>query len=119
MTPEGRVKNQLNTRLKPLVDQRKVHKLMPVQTGFGIPGLDYHLCVAGWYVAIETKKDAKGKLTPRQLETKAHIEEAGGYVFVVYDHQTVNMVMEFIVTLCNVSDAHRAVQKEFTPRPKL
>lgn len=96
MTPEGRIKAKVNRRLKPLVDQRKVHKLMPVQTGFGSAALDYHLCVNGQYVCIETKKDAKSKLTPRQLDTKAHIEAAGGLVFIVCDDTTCEIACGYI-----------------------
>lgn len=107
MTPEGRIKASLNRRLKPMEDQQKIHKLMPVQTGFGKPGLDYHICAGGWYVCIETKADASKKLTPRQLQTKAEVEGAGGYVFIVFDKESEDKAVAFIETLVHVTPLRR------------
>ena len=74
-------------------------RFMPVQTGYGTAGLDFECCIRGWFVAIETKKDAKAKLTPRQLGTKAAIEDAGGLVFVVYDAASLALAMTVILAL--------------------
>lgn len=85
MTPEGRVKKIVSTGLKDIQVRwpGKLWVRMPVTRGMGRPWLDYHLCVNGFTVAIETKKDDKTPLTPQQKATKREIEQAGGIVFVV------------------------------------
>ena len=93
MTPEGKVKAKVNKALLPL--KPFIWKFMAVQTGYGIPGLDYLLCVGGLFIAIETKKKG-GVLTERQLDTKADIEAAGGVVFVVDDDASLNTAMLYI-----------------------
>lgn len=96
MTPEGKVKAKVNEALKPFGPN--LWKFMPVQTGYGIPGLDYLLCVKGHFVAIETK--VKGKhLTARQYETKQRIESAGGKVFVVDDLPSLDIAIGYLVSL--------------------
>ena len=55
--------------------------------GMGMPGLDYFLCVAGQFIAIEAKVPGK-EPTPRQENTMAAIRLAGGKVFVVWDEKT-------------------------------
>lgn len=94
MTPEGRVKAKVNKALKEL--GTGCFKFMPVQNGFGIPGLDYFLCWHGKFVAIETKVKGK-KLTPRQEETKRQIEEAGGLVLVVDDDDSLAIALQIIL----------------------
>ncbi len=92
MTPEGRVKALVRRRLLSLGD---CWFFMPVQNGFGAAVLDYIGCYQGVFFAVETKKDAKTPLTPRQLATKAAMEDAGAAVFVVYDAISAeNMIME-------------------------
>lgn len=95
MTPEGRVKHMVNKGLADLIQEGVVWKFMPVQNGMGIPGLDYFLCVAGRWVAIETKTKGK-KLTPRQEQTKAAIEKARGLVLIVDDAMTCSSAMMVI-----------------------
>jgi hypothetical protein len=90
MTPEGRVKAKVNKVLKTFP---RLWKFMPVQTGYGLPALDYLLCVGGRFIAIETK--VKGKtLTPRQLDTKAAIEAAGGIVCIVDDDASLALALK-------------------------
>ena len=96
MTPEGRVKHMVNEGLKEF--RPYVFKFMPVQTGYGSPGLDYFLCAGGQFVAIETKVPGKD-LTPRQIETKAAIEIAGGKVFVVKDKPSLAEALSYIRSL--------------------
>lgn len=60
-------------------------RFMPVQSGYGVPALDFILCVGGLFVTIETKKDGNAKLTPTQESTSIAIEAAGGLVYVVHD----------------------------------
>lgn len=75
-TPEGKVKAKVN---KILSQYDGVYRFMPVPTGYGMTTLDYLLCVHGRFVAIETKTRGKD-LTPRQQQTRAAIEAAGGIV---------------------------------------
>lgn len=80
MTPEGKVKKKVNKLLdnfSPIC-----YKEMPVPTGFGKSGLDYTLCVNGFFLSIETKAPGEW-LTPRQRQTAINILAAGGNVFVV------------------------------------
>ena len=81
-TPEGKVKKEVNKLLKHF----GVYKFMPVQAGYGKPGLDYHCIYRGLAMGIETKAPGK-KLTPRQELTKSEVEEAGGPVFVIGEEQ--------------------------------
>lgn len=92
-TPEGRVKRNVNNALKPLAH---LWKFMPVQTGYGVPALDYLLCVRGRFIAIETKAKGK-KLTTRQLQTKAELEAAGAKVFVVDDNESLEEAITWII----------------------
>lgn len=96
MTPEGKVKAKVSRRLKEL--GAECWRFMPVQTGYGLPALDYLNCIHGYFVAIETK--VKGKhLTPRQAETKYAIEAAGGTVFVVDDDESLEIAMAGIALM--------------------
>lgn len=80
MTPEGKVKAKVNKVLAKYRDF--VYKFMPVPSGFGASSLDYLVCVASQFCAIETKKPG-AKPTPRQELTIAEIRRAGGTVFVI------------------------------------
>jgi hypothetical protein len=66
-TPEGRVKN----RVKDILAKYKVYYFMPVQTGYGAAGLDFHCVVRSKDTPIaffiETKALDK-ELTARQRE---------------------------------------------------
>jgi hypothetical protein len=96
VTPEGRVKKMVNKALSML--GADCWRFMPVQTGYGIPALDYLLSVRGRFVAIETKAPGK-KLTPLQESTKAAIEAAGGIVLVVWDEGSLAIAMKIILAL--------------------
>ncbi|MGZ3665695.1 MAG: hypothetical protein ACXVDA_14575 [Ktedonobacterales bacterium] len=80
MTPEGRVKAAVKKILKRYGDD--LYYEMPVPTGFGKSGLDFHICFHGHYIAIETKAPKK-EPTPRQDHTIAQIKKAGGTVLVI------------------------------------
>lgn len=97
MTPEGRVKAKVNRELAQFAPM--LYRFMPVQNGMGAPGLDYFLCVNGYFVSIETKAKG-GKLTPRQELTKEAIEKAGGKVFVVDDDASLTVAVNYIRALC-------------------
>jgi len=81
MTPEGKIKRMIKKYLDTLPPNR-VEVFMEVPSGFGKSQLDYTICLAGRFVAIEAK--AAGKyLTARQLQTTRRIIETGGNVFVI------------------------------------
>ena len=97
MTPEGKVKDQLNKALKPF--GLKLYKFMPVQTGYGRKTLDYLLCVNGQFIAIETKAPGK-KMTQLQLETACQITAAGGMVFMVDGSDGIDRVVGHLISIC-------------------
>ncbi len=97
MTPEGRIKAKLRRKLDKLPC---CYIFMPVQNGMGAPTLDYLICAGGWFIAIETKASAKHALTPRQEATKAAIEAANGWVYVVYDDATIDKAIAVVARCC-------------------
>ena len=101
MTPEGKIKKLVNVGLKDIQTRHpgKVWVRMPVTRGMGKPWLDYHLCVNGQTVAIETKKDEKTPLTPQQKHTKHELEQAGAIVFKVDGPGTATVALQAIELL--------------------
>lgn len=106
-TPEGKVKAKVNRKIKALNEKYPgaIWSFMPVQSGYGVPALDYLWCVAGHFVAVETKADAKCHLSERQKFTRSLIEAAGGTVYVIYDDATLNTCVE------EVEDGIRATRE--------
>lgn len=98
MTPEGKVKRKVNAALAAL--GAKAHKFMPVQSGFGMPHLDYIVCVSGHYVAIETKTPTS-KPTPRQCATIRSLRAAGAWVYVIRDDETHKLAFMVINALAS------------------
>lgn len=96
MTPEGRVKAKVKKALDVLGPD--CWRFMPVQSGYGVPALDFLLSIRGRFVAIETKSPGK-RLTPLQEGTKAAIEAAGGIVLVVWDEGSLAIAMKIILAL--------------------
>lgn len=94
-TPEGRIKQKVKRRLREEFGD-SIWPFWPVQTGFGSVALDLLACIAGRFVAIETKADRTKKLTPLQETTSHAIRSAGGWVFVVYDDETLDAAIETI-----------------------
>lgn len=74
-TPEGKLKDQVKTFLK----ERGAYYHMPVQTGYGVPTLDFIGCHMGRFFAIETKAVGK-RPTTRQLRTMEEMSMAHGHV---------------------------------------
>lgn len=87
MTPEGRVKD----KVKRLLKRFKVYYHMAVLNGMGSPSLDFICCAWGFYFAIETKAPKEWP-TERQKLTMKEISEAGGFVFVVRDDESLLML---------------------------
>ena len=77
MTPEGRVKAKVKRALAML---RHHYHFMPVQNGMGAPSLDFLCCVAGTFVAIETKAPGK-KMTEQQRAIADRMEYSRCKVF--------------------------------------
>jgi hypothetical protein len=94
MTPEGKVK----MRVKVMLDMFDAYRFMPVQTGFGVPTLDFLVCIRGHFIAIETKAPGK-KPTERQETTIEQIKSAGGHVFVVDNDETLALACKAILDL--------------------
>jgi hypothetical protein len=80
MTPEGRIKLRVKRLLKEY--EPDLYYEMPVPSGFGKAGLDFHCCFWGYYFAVETKAPGKGP-TPRQALTIKAIMRSRGSVFVI------------------------------------
>lgn len=78
MTPEGKVK----ARVKRILKKHEVYYFMPVQTGYGMPTLDFLCCHRGSFFAIETKAPGK-KPTTRQKIIIAEMLQASAEVFVI------------------------------------
>src|ERR1700678_2552440 len=110
MTPEGKIKRLVNVGLKDLQARygERLWVRMPVTRGMGRPWLDYHLCVGGQTVAIETKKDEKTLLTPQQKHTKRQLEAAGAVVFVVNGPGTAMVALTAIELLLKDPDKFHA-----------
>lgn len=89
MTPEGRVKEKVKKALAVLP---QCYRFMPVQNGMGTPGLDFYTCIAGRFVAIETKTPGN-HLTERQSLTAEQITQSGGIVFEVHDDADIAAMM--------------------------
>lgn len=106
MTPEGRVKARVKKALASFGSD--VWAFMPVQTGYGVPALDFLTSIRGRFVAIETKVPGK-KLTPLQETTKAAMEAAGAIVMVI-DTQTVEEIIAKIWLALEFSRGQREAQ---------
>lgn len=96
MTPEGKIKAKVNK----LLDEYKssVYRFMPVPSGYGPSSLDYIICLAGAFIAIETKAPG-GKLTDRQKKIIADIQRGGGVAVVVDDghkYMSINELREIL-----------------------
>ncbi len=78
MTPEGKVK----AKIKRILNNAGVYFFMPVQTGYGMPTLDFLCFHMGAGFAIEAK--ALGKKPTKRQEAIIHdIQLAGAQVFVI------------------------------------
>lgn len=88
MTPEGRVKKLVSTYLNVLKEyldeyELEMYSSMFVPTGYGKRNsLDYQLCIAGHFVAIETKAPGED-LTPLQRQTCRSMYNSGATVFII------------------------------------
>ena len=108
-TPEGKVKDivegYLQQRLK-LVPASKASEVthenngwyyMPVQNGMGVAGIpDFLGHYKGQFFAIETKKDAVSKPTPRQIDQLNALDRTGAVAYVVGEE---SKMVEFCIEM--------------------
>jgi hypothetical protein len=88
MKPEERIKKlvdnvleKVSSALEKMDQELYVHK--PVPTGYGKRNtLDFHLCLAGHFIAIEAKAPGEW-LTPLQRQTCRTLYRAGCTVFII------------------------------------
>ena len=78
MTPEGRVK----AKIKRILNRADAYYFMPVQTGYGLPTLDFLCFHRGRGLAIEAKAPGK-KPTKRQEAIIHDIQLSGAKVLVI------------------------------------
>lgn len=88
MTPEGKVKE----RVKRLLKKYGAYWFMPVQTGRGKRGLDFHCAYYGKAFWIETKAGSAG-MTPLQESTSTDMRQHGE-VFLVNDDPGTLLALE-------------------------
>lgn len=93
MTPEGKVKKLVRQALA--VYGPALYSYWPVPTGYGKRTLDVLCIFRGVGFAVETKAPGE-KLTPKQEETAAEIQAAGGAVFVVHDPAEVGALVGYL-----------------------
>jgi hypothetical protein len=92
-TPEGNVKKKIKKVLDSYPD---LYYEMPVPSGYGKSGLDFHGCFRGKYFAIEAKAPKKGP-TALQEDKLRRIEAAGGVAFVISDDRGVQLLDAWLV----------------------
>ena len=95
-TPEGKIKNKLDTMLKSLKNSG-VWFYSPQSGIYGKSGIpDRVIVVCGSFIGVECKADRTKKPTALQLQCMEKISQAGGVCFVVYDNETINQVKLYI-----------------------
>ena len=92
--------DRIKLGVRRLLKRYNVHYIMPVQNGMGTPALDFHCCVNGKYLAIETKRPGSVP-TARQRNIISGIEKAGGYVMVVSDAARLIELEVVLIALSN------------------
>ena len=82
MTPEVKVKKQVRR----ILDDLHIYHFLPPANGYGRAGVpDIIGCVLGRFIAIECKA-GKNKTTALQDRELESIQKAGGFAFVVNEH---------------------------------
>jgi hypothetical protein len=108
MTPEGRVK----ARIKKVLERYGVYYFMPVQSGLGASGVDFH-CVVGWRgIALAFFIEAKADRAPtkrQDLFLKRRREEQNAKTFVIDDEIEIDILISWLEKLKNER------QSEFRP----
>ena len=97
VTPESKIK----TLVKGVLNAYGAYYFMPVQSGMGASGLDFHCVIRRGEVAIaffvETKKDELTDLTPRQQLLKSNLEmKQHAKVFVVGGRKSLKILSDWL-----------------------
>lgn len=96
MTPEGKVKAQVDRMLS----QLGVFVYSPQAGPYGAAGIpDRLVCANGRFIGIEVKADRTKHPTRLQRQCMAKIEAHGGICFVVYDAASLDVAREAIKRL--------------------
>jgi hypothetical protein len=96
-TPEGKVKAKLKKMFAEF--EPELYYFMPVQSGFGAAGLDFHCCYKGMAFFVETK--ARGNWpTPRQRLTMRRIQQSGAPTYVIRDEEGIDRLRQDLLQLC-------------------
>jgi hypothetical protein len=85
--------------IKTFLQEKKAYVFMPVQGGYGAPGLDFHCAYHGRAFFIEAKAPGK-KPTPRQNATAREMRDAGAPVFIVSGPESLKEVEVWMATVC-------------------
>jgi hypothetical protein len=99
MTPEGQIKDAV----KKLLRKYNCYFFMPVQTGYGAAGLDFH-CMTNWdskaiAFFIETKAP-NGVLTERQIMLIADLRSKwNANVFVIKNEEGLRRLEKWLLSL--------------------
>lgn len=80
MTPEGKVKQWIDTLLESFSTHRPLWWFKPVQSGYGKRALDYIGCCNGKFFGVEAKEPGKYP-TPYQRITMREMYYSGAAVF--------------------------------------
>lgn len=101
MTPEGKIKAQVNK----LLDDPRIYSFMPVQNGMGAAGLDYHCAVCSPNAChaffIEAKAPGK-KPSGRQKVLIERLRDIGAAVFVIDGDKGLNELRAWLNNLWGV-----------------
>ena len=96
MTPEGKIKAKVD-RILNNTDLVSWY-FKPVQSGYGKRALDYICCIAGRFVAIETKAPGE-EPTPFQRITAWDMHMAGAHVWFVSSDEGVDAFERWLNSL--------------------
>ena len=107
ITPEGKIK----ARVRRILEINKVYHFMPATGGYGRSGVpDIVGCANGKFFAIECKASADKKPTALQQKELDHIEEAGGFTFIVCDDRTVKHFEVWLVAAMTVPTTKKEIK---------
>jgi hypothetical protein len=99
MTPEGKIKREVNKLLTFTAMSYPLWVFKPVQFGYGTRALDYLLCINGHFASIEAKAPDED-LTAHQKITAKNMLEAGGSVFIISKPETLGALIAWLDRLC-------------------
>jgi hypothetical protein len=102
MTPEGKIK----ASIKQVLDDYNVYYFMPVQTGFGAAGVDFHCAVASddESLAFFIEAKAPGKeVTERQSQfLKDRRQQQAATTFVIDGYVTLQELIDWLRKVADI-----------------